>query len=74
VTLGQAYRALAVFFGMLAAVAGFFFLRMKWTGGTDFDVTGFLWLMGNLGRLAVLLLLVVCVGTAISYWVRSWRY
>jgi hypothetical protein len=74
VTLGQAQKALALFYGMLAAVAGFFCLRMKWTGGTDFDVTGFLWLLGNLGRLTVLVLFIVCLGTAISYWVRSWRY
>jgi hypothetical protein len=72
-TLSQAYRALAVFFGILAFVAGFFFLRMKWSRGADFDVTGFLWLVANVGRLAVLLLVVICVGTAISYWVRSWR-
>jgi hypothetical protein len=72
-TLGQAYRALAAFFGVLAGVAGFFFLRMKWSRGADFDVTGFLWLVSNLGRLTVLLLLVICVGLTISYWVRSWR-
>jgi hypothetical protein len=72
-TLGQAYKALAVFFGILAVIAGFFFLRMKWSRAADFDVTGFLWLVSNLGRLAVLLLVVLCVGTAISYWMRSWR-
>ena len=72
-TLGQAYRALAIFFGLLAVVAGYLFLRMKWSRGADFDVTGFLWLASNLGRLAVLLTVVICVGIAISYWVRSWR-
>jgi hypothetical protein len=46
---------------------------MKWSRGADFDVTGFLWLVSNLGRLTVLLLLVICVGLTISYWVRSWR-
>ena len=72
-TLAQAHKSLAVFFGALAALAGFFFLRMSWTRGTDFDLTGFFWLLGNSGRLAVLLLVVICAGTALSYWVRAWR-
>ena len=72
-TLGQAYKALAVFFGILAAVAGFFFVRMNWSRGADFDVTGFLWLAENAGRLMLLALFVICVGTAISYWIRGWR-
>jgi hypothetical protein len=72
-TLAQAHKALAVFFGTLAALAGFFFLRMSWTRGTDFDLTGFFWLLGNSGRLAVLLLVIICAGTALSYWVRAWR-
>jgi hypothetical protein len=46
---------------------------MHWSRGADFDVTGFLWLLANAARLTVLLLFVICVGTAISYWVRSWR-
>lgn len=72
-TLAQAYRALATFFGLLAGVAGFLFLRMKWSRGADFDVTGFVWLLSNLGRLTALLALVICVGIAISYWVRASR-
>ena len=72
-TLAQSYKALAVFFGGLAAIAGFFFVRMHWSRGADFDVTGFLWLMQNVPRLTVLLVFTICVGTAISYWVRSWR-
>jgi len=72
-TLGQSYKALAAFFGGLAAIAGFFFLRMHWSRGADFDVTGFLWLIQNVPRLTVLLLFTICVATAISYWVRSWR-
>ena len=73
VTLGQAYKALAAFFGILAAVTGFFFLRMHWSRGADFDVTGFLWLLQNAPRLTVLLVFIGCVITAIGYWVRSWR-
>ena len=71
--LSKAYKALAVFFGALALLVGFFFTRMKWSGGSDFDVTGFLWLISNSPRLLVLFLFIVLVGVAISYWVRSWR-
>lgn len=72
-TLGQAHRALAAFFGVLAAITGVIFLRMHWSRGADFDLTGFLWLVGNAGRLTVFVSFVVCLGIAISYWVRSWR-
>lgn len=72
-TLGQAYKALAAFFGVLATITGVIFLRMHWSRGADFDLTGFLWLIENTGRLTALVSFVVCLGTAISYWVRSWR-
>jgi hypothetical protein len=72
-TLGQAHKATAAFFGFLAAVAGFVFLRMNWFRGPDIDVTGFFWLLANLGRLTVLLLFVMCAATAVSYWVRAMR-
>ena len=71
--LGQAYKALSAFFGVLALLVGFFFIRMKWSGAADFDVTGFLWLVTNGPRLVVLFFFFVLVGIAISYWVRSWR-
>jgi len=71
-TLGRAYRALAVFFAILAAVSGFLFLRMHWFRAADFDVTGLLWLLQNFPRLLVFLVFVSCVFTAIWYWVRSW--
>ncbi len=48
-------------------------MRMKWSGGSDFDVTGFLWFVTNGPRLVVLFFFLVLVGVAISYWVRSWR-
>ena len=72
-TPAQAHKTLAAFFGFLAVVAGFFFLRMHWSRGPDIDVTGFFWLLENLGRLTVLLLFVVCAGTAVSYWLRAMR-
>ncbi len=69
----QAHKALSVFFGALAALAGFGFLRMEWTGGTDLDLTGFFWLIANIGRLTVLLVFVFCAGTSFSYWLRAYR-
>jgi len=72
-TPAQAHKTLATFFGFLAAVAGVFFVRMHWSRGPDVDVTGFFWLLANLGRLTVLLLFVVCAGTAVSYWLRAMR-
>lgn len=71
--LSAAHRATAAFFGLLAGVAGFFFLRMNWSRGPDIDLTGFFWLLANLGRLTVLLLFVICAATAVSYWIRAMR-
>jgi hypothetical protein len=73
VTLGQVYKSLAVFFATLAAIAAFFFFRLKWSRGTDFDLTGFFWLMANIGRLTLLLLVLICAATALSYWIRASR-
>jgi hypothetical protein len=72
-TLGQAYKALSAFFGILALALGFLFLRMKWLAGVDFDLIGFFWLIRNLPRLTVLLAFLACAGAALSYWMRSWR-
>jgi hypothetical protein len=72
-TLGQAHKATAVFFGTLAALAAFFFFRMSWSRGPDFDLTGFFWLIANIGRLTLLGLFVICTATAVSYWIRALR-
>jgi len=71
--LSKAYKVLSLFFGALALLVGFLFTRMRWSGGSDFDVTGFLWLVTNSPRLMVLFFFLALVGVAISYWVRSWR-
>jgi len=73
VTVSGVYKALAIFFSLLAVVVGYFLLRMGWSRPADFDVTGFLWIVSNAGGLTMLFFLLVCVGIAISYWVRSWR-
>jgi hypothetical protein len=73
VTVTGVYRALAIFFALLAVIVGYVLLRMGWSRPADFDVTGFLWFTSNAGGLAMVFFLLVCVGLAISYWVRSWR-
>ena len=72
-TLSQAYKALAALFGVLALVTLYLFLRMRWAPHADFDVTGFLWIASNLGRMTALFFVIVFLGIAIRYWVKSWR-
>ena len=70
-TLQQAWKAVAVLFTVLAALAGVLFARMRWVSGVDFDVTGFLWLIQNAGRLSVLALFIGCAAAALSFWIRA---
>ena len=72
-TLQQAWKAVAVLFTVLAALAGVLFARMRWVSGVDFDVTGFLWLIQNAGRLSVLALFICCAAAALSFWIRAFR-
>ncbi|HXM39154.1 MAG TPA: hypothetical protein VN908_10925 [Gemmatimonadales bacterium] len=72
-TAAQAWKALAVFFGLVAALAGVVFMRLKWSRGPDFDLTGLFWVMANMGRLTVLVLFLACAGTALMYWLRAYR-
>jgi hypothetical protein len=71
VTLQQAWKAVAVLFTVFAALAGVLFARMRWVSGVDFDVTGFLWLVQNAGRLSVLVLFIGCAAAALSFWIRA---
>ena len=64
-------KAKAVFFGLLAAIAGLLFLRLKWTAGPDFDLTGFFWLIQNAGRLSLLLVFLACAAAAIVSGIRA---
>jgi hypothetical protein len=70
---GQVYKVLSVFFAFLAVVAAVAFVRMGWSRGSDFDVTGFLLLTANAGRITVLFLFLTFTGLALSYWYRAWR-
>jgi len=69
-TVQQLWKAAAVLFSALAAVAGLLFLRLKWVPGVDFDVTGFFWLVRNAGRLSLLTICIICAAAAVSFWIR----
>ncbi len=36
----------------------------------DFDISGFLWVLSNAGRLAALVFFIGFIGLAITYWIR----
>ena len=71
-TPAQVWRAVAIFFTVLAALLGILFARMRWHSGVDFDVTGFFWLLQNMGRLSVLALLIGCSDGALRFWIRAY--
>jgi hypothetical protein len=71
-TLQQAWKAAAVLFTIFAAIAGLIFFRLKWAPGVDFDVTGFFWVIRNVGRLSVLVLFIASAGAALSFWIRAY--
>src|ERR1041384_6840742 len=71
-TPAQVWRAVAIFFTVLAALLGILFARMRWHSGVDFDVTGFFWLLQNMGRLSVLALLIGCSAGALGFWIRAY--
>jgi hypothetical protein len=72
VTQAQVWRAFAIFFTVLAALVGILFARMRWHSGVDFDVTGFFWLIQNVGRISVLVLLIACSAAALNFWIRAY--
>ena len=68
----QAWKAAAVLFTVLAGAAGVLFLRLGWAPGVDFDLTGFFWVVRNIGRLSVFVLFITCAGAALSFWIRTY--
>lgn len=68
----QVWRGIATFFTVLAVLCGILFARMRWHAGVDFDVTGFFWLLQNMGRLSVLVLLIACGAAALRFWIRTY--
>jgi len=70
VNQSQVWRAGAIFWSVITVLCGVLFARLKWQHGVDFDLTGFFWLIENMGRLSVLLLMIVCAAAAISFWIR----
>ncbi len=47
----QLQKAAAVLYTVLAAVSGLLFFRLGWAPRIDFDISGFLWVLTNAGRL-----------------------
>ena len=69
----QAWKIVAVLFGLLAVAAGIGVLRLHWLPGVDFDLIGFFWVIRNVGRLSLLALFVVCTAAALSFWIRAYQ-
>jgi hypothetical protein len=58
---------------VVTALLGLLLLRLKWSRGVDFDLTGFFWLIENFGPLSVVCLLVFCAGLAVKCWIRVYQ-
>lgn len=50
-TLDQVHKAKSILLSIVAVLTGLLFLSLDWAPRIDFDVTGFLFLLGNAGRL-----------------------
>ncbi len=66
----QVHKAKATLLSIFAVLAGILFLKLDWVPRIDFDVTGFLFLLGNTGRLTALAFFVLLAGTAIYFWIQ----
>jgi hypothetical protein len=67
----DAYRYLSIACGVIAAVSGFFLIRLGWQRSGDLDVTGFVWMTTNFGALTLLFCTVFFGGLSLWYWTRS---
>lgn len=65
------YRYGAVAFVVLALIPAYFAVTLSWFPSADFDVTGMLFLMQNAPRLTAIVATVVCVATALAFFLRS---
>jgi hypothetical protein len=63
----------AIFFSILAAIAGIAFLWLPWVPKLDFDVTGFMYALGNLPRIMALVGFLAWGGLAANFWIRLRR-
>lgn len=69
-TLDQVHKAKAILLSIVAVLTGLLFLSLDWAPRIDFDVTGFLFLLGNAGRLTALVAFAVFSGMAIYFWTQ----
>lgn len=67
----QVLKTKAIFFGILALLTGLLSLQLPWAPRIDFDVTGFLFVLSNLGRLTAVVMFFVCAGAALTFWMRA---
>jgi hypothetical protein len=63
-------RVKAIFFTILAAIAGIAFLWLPWMPRVEFDVTGFMYALGNLPRITALVGFLAWGALAASFWLR----
>lgn len=66
----QVLRVKAVFFTVLAITAGGIFLYLPWAPKIDFDITGFLFVLGNLPRITAFIAFLTFGGAAATFWTR----
>jgi hypothetical protein len=66
----EVLKVKAIFFSILAAVAGAAFLWLPWMPRVDFDVTGFMYALGNLPRITALVGFLAWGALAANFWLR----
>jgi hypothetical protein len=66
----EVLKVKAIFFTILAAVAGIAFLWLPWVAKTDMDVTGFMYALGNLPRITALVGFLAWGALALNFWLR----
>lgn len=71
-TPARAYRAIAIFFGLLSGLCAIVGLRAKWASTVDFDIVGVFWLIRNVGPIAVWILALLFAGFAGYFLIRAW--
>jgi hypothetical protein len=63
----------AIFFSLLAGIAGVAFLWLPWAPRIDFDITGIMFALGNMPRAAALVAFLAWGGIAATFWMRFRR-
>jgi hypothetical protein len=66
----EVLKVKAIFFTILASIAGIAFFWLPWVPKMDFDVTGFMYALGNLPRMTALVGFLAWGALAASFWLR----